>query len=277
MGTSFHGGDGGGGGNNNEPDSGGGGRETSHGSGGGYLPPLHTQPRLFSDPSCLPRGGRGADPELLRRLQAIRDGYELRSACILPCMALALTLLTLACQLGGARESPYLPLTFAATFFVYSIERHWLRPRAARQIHEIQRELRRKAQRGGGGGRSYAAVPRSSSLGLGRGGSSGSGGGAAGGRLRQVSGPSSDLVAGDDGGEEEGGRLPPVAEASGDYSSRSSSQASSAVLSREGSWMGEVKEVAGDGDEEKGGGGVAGPSEPQRHVTFSSSVVGGKT
>ena len=271
MGTSFHGG--GGDGDNNEPDSGGG-RETSHGSGGGYLPPLHAQPRLFSDPSCLPRGGRGADPELLRRLQAIRDGSELRSACILPCMALALTLLTLACQVWGARESPYLPLTFAATFFVYSIERHWLRPRAARQIHEIQRELRRKAQRGGGGG-SYA-VPRSSSLGLGRGGS-GNGGGAARGWLPQLSGPSSDLVGGDDGGEEEGGRLAPVAEASGDYSSRSTSQASSAVLSREGSWMGEVKEAAGDGDEEKGGGGVAGPSEPPRHVTFSSSVVGGKT
>lgn len=31
------------------------------------------------------------------------------------------------------------------------------------------------------------------------------------------------------------------------------------------------------GDEEEGGGGVGDPSEPPRHVTFSSSVVGGRT
>jgi len=110
--------------------------------GGGYLPPLHAQPRLFSDPSCLPRGA-GPDPSLLRRLQGIRDGYELRSACILPCMALVLTLLTLTCQLSvRGRESAYLPLAFLPTFFVYSVERHLLRPRAAKQIHDVQREMR---------------------------------------------------------------------------------------------------------------------------------------
>lgn len=270
MGTSFHGG----GGDNDEPD------RTANGQGGGgggaYLPPLHAQPRLFNDPSCLPRGGRGAEPDLLRRLQAIRDGYELRSACILPCMALGLTLLTLACQAAGRRESPYLPLAFGVTFFVYSIERHVLRPRAAKQIYAVQRELRKQAHRSSNsvGSSSYAFLPRGGSGGVGgRGGSNGSGGGGVGG-WRQLAGPATDLVGG--GGED--GRLAPVAEGSGDYS-RSESLASSAVMSREGSWTGEMKEEAGAeaGDEEEGGDGVGDPSEPPRHVTFSSSVVGGRT
>ena len=102
-------------------------------------------PRLFQDPSCLPQGAP-RDTQLLKSLQAIRDQYEIGSACILPAIALFLTLLTASFQLRGGNESPYLPVAFLLTFFVYSIERKLLRPRAAKQIARIQRRLRQEQQ-----------------------------------------------------------------------------------------------------------------------------------
>jgi hypothetical protein len=255
--------------------------DSDGGEGGAYLPPLHHQPRLFNDPSCLPRG-RGADPALLRRLQAIRDGYELRSACILPTMALGLTLLTLAFQVSGRGvERPYLPLAFLPTFFVYSVERQ-LRPRAAQKIHEVQRELRKKAQRQ----RGYSFTD-----GVRRG---GSGGGSGGGGWHQRPLPpvlgsgvglSSDGGLGGDDVDGHGhghGHLAPVAEAEVGVSSSvdGSLSSSSLALSEEEEAAGEVKEEGeGEGngrgirggDLEAGGGGE--PLEPPKHVHFSSSSL----
>lgn len=109
--------------------------------------PKHA-PRLFQDPSCLPRGG---GVELLKRLQKIRDEYEIGSACILPAMALFLTVLTASLQLVG-HESPFVPIAFLLTFFVYSVEHRVLRPRAAKQIRKIQRQLRHQQQQHQQGG-----------------------------------------------------------------------------------------------------------------------------
>lgn len=101
-------------------------------------------PRLFQEPSCLAQG-RGIDSNLLRRLQAIRDEYEIGSASILPVMAFFLTLLTASLQF--AREtSPYTPAAFLLTFFVYTAEHRILRPRAARKIRKIQRQLQQHQQ-----------------------------------------------------------------------------------------------------------------------------------
>ena len=135
--------------------------------------PLHRpHPRLFTDPSCLPQGAP-IDEDLVRRLQRIRDEYEIASACILPVMALFLTLLTASFQLSG-RSYPYVPLAFLLTLFVYSVERHVLRPRAAKQIVTIQQQLRQQAKRqpsmlrGGGGGGGGGTAAGGSALGLGQ-------------------------------------------------------------------------------------------------------------
>jgi hypothetical protein len=78
-------------------------------------------------------------------LQAIRDEYEIGSASILPVMAFFLTLLTASLQF--AREtSPYTPAAFLLTFFVYTAEHRILRPRAARKIRKIQRQLQQHQQ-----------------------------------------------------------------------------------------------------------------------------------
>lgn len=118
--------------------------------------PRHV-PRLFHDPSCLPRGG-GVDEDLLTRLQGIRDEYEIGSACILPGMALFLTILTASLQLVG-HESPFVPVAFLLTFFVYSVEHRLLRPRAAKQIRKIQRQLRQQHHHHQGGFSSSRSHP----------------------------------------------------------------------------------------------------------------------